>query len=389
MVNFFRFIFLLVFFSCENSMEKFHDNLFVVDMHNDVLLRVMSGYDISTFYEDRRSDIIKFQKGGIDLQAFSIFVDPSIGRENYFKYANKMIDKLDSICFKYPNKWSIPMTYQDIILNNQKNIMSCLIGVEGGHVLNNDLNNIDSLYKRGMRYLGVTWNNSNNLGTSSKDETNKQDIYFKKGLTDFGQKVIKKCNQIGVMIDISHAGEETFWDIIKVTDRPVIASHSSVYSLCPSHRNLKDNQLKAIKSNGGVVFVNFFPGYVDSNYSYKSDSVDFIFETELNEILNIYGNESDKYWYESGRFLENRKKDITPSLDMLIEHIIYLVNLIGSDHVGLGSDFDGVLNMPKKLEDVSRMPNITRRLVENGISKNDIKKILGENFKRVFKEVTK
>ena len=388
-VNFFRIIFLLVSFSCESSIKKLHDNLFVVDMHNDVLLRVMSGYDISTFYEDRRSDIIKFKKGGVDLQAFSIFVDPAIEEENYFKYANKMIGKLDSICLNNPLKWSIPKTYQDIILNNQKNIMSCLIGVEGGHVLNNDLNNIDILYKRGMRYLGITWNNSNSLGTSSKDEVNKQDMYFKKGLTLFGRKVIKKCNQIGVMVDVSHVGEETFWDIINISDKPVIASHSSVYSLCPNHRNLKDSQLKAIKSNGGVVFINFFPGYIDSNYSHKSDSIDYVFETELNEILDIYGIKNDKYWYETGRFLESHKKQITPKVDMVIDHIVYVVNLIGPDHVGLGSDFDGVLNMPDKLEDVSKMPAITRGLVENGISKKDIKKILGGNFKRVFKEVSK
>ena len=192
----------------------------------------MMGQDILTELPESHSDLVKFKKGGVDLQVFSVWVSPSkIDPEEYYNYANAMITQLEYLCSRVPDQWAIPYNYQDIVYNDQHDILSCMIGVEGGHVIENDLSKLDALYDRGMRYLSLTWNNSTNWATSAKDETEKGDSLMFAGLTNFGQQVVRRCNDLGVMIDISHAGEQTFWDVLEITTKPIIASHSSVYTL--------------------------------------------------------------------------------------------------------------------------------------------------------------
>ena len=265
--HYFKFLFLILFLnqSCEKDVARIHKDAFVVDTHNDVLLRSLTGRDILTDLPESHSDLPKFKKGGVDCQVFSIWVSPQEFSEGeYYNRANQMISQLEYLCSRIPDQWAIPFDYQDLVYNDQHGIMSCMIGVEGGHAIENDLEKLNALYDRGTRYLGITWNNSTDWATSAKDETLKGDSLAFKGLTDFGEDVINRCNELGIMIDISHSGEQTFYDIIKTTTKPIIASHSSVYNICPHFRNLKDEQLLAMKENGGVVFVNFYPGYIDS-----------------------------------------------------------------------------------------------------------------------------
>tara|TARA_B100001250_G_scaffold389109_1_gene387911 strand:- start:1478 stop:2272 length:795 start_codon:yes stop_codon:yes gene_type:complete len=262
-----------------------------------------------------------------------------------------------------------------------------MIGIEGGHVIGNDINKVKYFYDKGMRYLGLTWNNSNHLASSAKDEFENLSSLGNFGLTAFGREVVNECNRLGIMIDISHAGEKTFWDVIDLTKKPIIASHSSVYSLCPHYRNLKDEQLHAIGKNGGVVFVNFYPGYIDSTYLKKADIINYNYEYERKLLAEKFDSTSNAYWYAESKLLKYEKSKIVPSINDVIKHIKYISDLIGVDHVGIGSDYDGVEIMPLGLEDVTKLPFLTKKLLDNGFTIREVRKILGENFKRIFKEV--
>ena len=380
------FLFLLTN-GCDRPTHEIHMDSFVADTHNDILLRAMQGDDILSNHPDTQSDLAKLEMGGVDLQVFSVWVSPvEFIESEYFQVADNMINKLEFLCTRVPDKWRIINTYQDINYNQKRNIMSCMIGIEGGHVIGNDITKVQYFYDRGMKYLGLTWNNSNSIASSAKDEFEIKSSLRHIGLTEFGRKVIRECNRLGVMIDISHAGEKTFWDVIDLTSEPIIASHSSVYTLCPHYQNLKDDQLVAIGKNGGVVFVNFYPGYIDSTYLEKADMIKMKYELERQILAEKYDTNSTSYWYAESKILKHEKSRIVPSINDVIKHIKYISDLIGVDHVGLGSDYDGVDIMPAGLEDVTKLPFLTKKLLENGFTIREVRKILGGNFKRVFKE---
>jgi len=384
-------IFLVIFIqkTYNKDADAVHQQAFVADTHNDVLMRSMMGRNILTELPESHSDLVKFKKGGVDLQVFSVWVSPSkIDPEEYYNYANAIITQLEYLCSRVPDQWAIPYNYQDIVYNDQHDILSCMIGVEGGHVIENDLSKLDALYDRGMRYLSLTWNNSTNWATSAKDETEKGDSLMFAGLTNFGQQVVRRCNDLGVMIDISHAGEQTFWDVLEISTKPIIASHSSVYTLCPHFRNLKDEQLLALEKNNGVVFVNFYPAYIDSTFSKKGKKIRQDFQPQLDSLAGIYEPESNELWYAENALLEPSLSAAAPDLDDVIDHIDYIADLIGVDHVGLGADWDGVEVLPVGIENIAKLPSLTKKLIERGYSQRDIRKILGGNFKRVFKDVT-
>ena len=386
----FLIIFLVIFIQkiYNKNADAVHQQAFVADTHNDVLMRSMMGRNILTELPESHSDLVKFKNGGVDLQVFSVWVSPSkIDPEEYYNYANAMITQLEYLCSRVPDQWAIPYNYQDIVYNDQHDILSCMIGVEGGHVIENDLSKLNALYDRGMRYLSLTWNNSTKWATSAKDETEKGDSLMLAGLTNFGQQVVRRCNDLGVIIDISHAGEQTFWDVLEITTKPIIASHSSVYTLCPHFRNLKDEQLLALEKNNGVVFVNFYPAYIDSTFSRKGKKIRQEFQPQLDSLASLYEPESNELWYAENALLEPSLSSVAPNLDDVIDHIDYIADLIGVDHVGLGADWDGVEVLPVGIENIAKLPSLTKKLIERGYSQRDIRKILGGNFKRVFKDV--
>ena len=376
-----------IFISCELDISDFHKKSFIADTHNDVLLRSMTGKNILSNLSESHSDFEKFDEGGVDLQVFSIWVSPTEFEGEYFDRANNMITHLEYLCSRVPSKWSIPYSYQDIIYNDQRDILSCMIGVEGGHAIENDLLKLEKLYDRGMRYLGVTWNNSNDWATSAKDETQKRDSLEFIGLSEFGKEVIRKCNDLGIMIDISHAGDQAVKDILQISNKPIIASHSSVYNICPHYRNLKDDQMYAIKKNGGVIFINFYPGYIDPTFVEKEEKMKKFQKPLIDSVNAIYGENTDEGWYKVSEELAPHYQSIVPDLDDVVDHIDYVKNLIGIDHVGIGGDWDGVEVLPKNLEHIGKLPALTKVLIDRGYTKKEIRKILGENFKRVFKEV--
>ena len=379
----------LSIFSCDRSTHDIHLESFVADTHNDVLLRAMEGQNILEYHPESHSDLEKFKLGGVDLQVFSIWVSPDEKEKKYFENANDMINKLDFLISRVPKDWGLVKSYQDITYNSRKNKMSCVIGVEGGHIIGRDISKLEALHDRGMRYLGLTWNNSNHIASSAKDETFNRNSLSNIGLSNFGSEVVQKCNDLGVIIDVSHAGEQAFWDVVDQSQEPIIASHSSVYALCPHYRNLKDDQIKAIAKTGGAVFINFYPGYIDSTFQQKAEIINMKYEVELDILAEKYDPLSNQYWFEEMKLLKHEKARIAPNINDVIKHISYIVDLVGVDYVGIGSDYDGVEIMPTGLENVSKLPFLTKKLIEHGYTIREVRKILGGNFKRIFKEVCK
>ena len=371
------------------SYQQIYEKAVLVDTHNDVISTVtMKGLNIENDLTGQsHSDIARFKKGGVDVQVFSIFCDERFGKDTAYKYANQEIDSLYAIVKRNPDKMMIVKTPAELALAVKQKKLACMMGVEGGHMIEDKMENLEAFFKRGVRYMTLTWNNSTSWASSAKDETANAPG-LKKGLTDFGKQIVKRMNELGMLVDISHVGEQTFWDAINTSTRPVIASHSCVYSLCPVFRNLKDDQIKAVGKNGGVIQLNFYSGFVDSNYMRRKEAM-----------LAAHSGTSDSLkqlkWasYEIEEFMAKKYKAeadaLRPPLSMLMDHLDYIVKLIGVDHVGLGSDFDGIESAPKELNDVSDYPLVTKALLSRGYSKTDIEKILGGNFIRVFKASSK
>jgi membrane dipeptidase len=372
--------------SFSQSYQKLHKNAIVVDTHNDVLSSVtMKGLNIENDLSGKsHSDLARFKKGGVDVQVFSIFCDGRFGKDTAFKYANIEIDSLYAIVNRNPDKMMIVTNPEELQKAVKQKKLACLMGVEGGHMIEDNLTYLDSLYGRGARYLTLTWNNSTSWATSAMDETMNKSPSQKKGLTDFGKQVVRRMNELGMIVDLSHVGEKTFFDAISISTKPVIASHSCVYTLCPVFRNLKDDQIRAIGKNGGVIHLNFYSGFVDSNYAKRLSGFNLHHQKEIDSLKALkWVNYEIEEWLNKAYSQE--AESLRPSLSQLLDHLDYIVKLVGVDHVGLGSDFDGISSAPQHLDDVTHFPDITKALIERGYSKKEIEKILGGNFIRVFK----
>lgn len=363
--------------------HKIHKDAILVDTHNDILAKILeTGYILEEDLTGKtQSDLKRWQKGGMDLQFFSIWSDGN--RFNPFAYAMRQMDTLDAVVKRNPDKIVKVANLKQIKKAVKQNKIAAMFGIEGGHQIENDLTKLDILYNRGVRYMTLTWNNSTDWASSAADETNRN-FTSHKGLNDFGKQVVKRMNELGMMIDVSHVGEQTFWDVINTSTKPIIASHSSVYNLMAHRRNLKDEQIKAIAKNGGVVQINFYPLFIDSTAEAKLDKFLAVHATEYETMMKSGMTD----WIAGGNLCLKYSSEIEairPPLSALIEHIEYVIKLVGVDYVGLGSDFDGIEFTPKGLDDVSCYPLITKVLLEKGYSKKDIKKILGGNLLRVLK----
>lgn len=367
--------------------QNIHNKAIFVDTHNDFLTQTMEKNFV--FDTDLKgithSDLNRMKEGGVDVQFFSVWSDGD--QLNPYAFANRQIDSLDAVIKRNPNKIVKVANSKELLKALKQHKIAALIGLEGGHQFENDLNKMEALYKRGVRYITLTWNNSTPWATSASDETipdGAQNSEGKKGLTVFGKEVVQKMNALGIMVDISHVGEQTFYDVIATTTKPVIASHSSVYSLCPHKRNLKDAQIKAVAKNGGVIQINFNSGFIDP--SVEPREITFI-EKHKVEIDSLVKTGMLSYHAEESMYKKYTAEsyELRAAFDWVIQHIEYVINLVGIDYVGIGSDFDGIYQPPKQLDDVTDYSKITKVLVENGYSEKDIDKILGGNLLRVLK----
>ncbi|TAK54068.1 MAG: membrane dipeptidase [Bacteroidetes bacterium] len=366
-----------------------HFNSIVVDTHNDVVQRILNGEDISFRTKHGHSDLPRFIEGGLDIEMFSIWVPPEKTSRSYFEQANEQIDSIMSFVQRNPKQVAFAATSDQARKEAMNGKFVAMLGVEGGYHIGNEIRNLEHFYNRGVRYMTLTWNNSTDWATSASDETDTS-LHLKHiGLTELGKAIVKKMNELGMMIDVSHVGEQTFWDVMSVTTKPVIASHSSSWTIRHHRRNLKDDQLKAIANNGGVVFINFLPSFIDSTYPAKRAALDKKFKPQIDSLREAYKGDEIVEDMLITEMLTDEFKKIRPSLSVLMEHFDYVAKLIGADHVGIGSDFDGITVTPLEMDDVTYLPNITRELLKRGYSESDVKKILGENFLRVLREVEK
>lgn len=369
--------------------RKLHFDAIVADTHNDVVQRVLNGEDLSKRTLKGHSDFPRFIEGGVDIEMFSIWVPPERTHKSYFLQANEQIDSIESLARRNPAMMGIARNINDIqeLLAQKK--FAAMLGLEGGHHIGDDPKNLEHFYKRGVRYMTLTWNNSVSWATSAYDETIQPEKLKHRGLTSLGKTIIHHMNELGIIVDVSHVGETTFWDVIKVAKKPVIASHSSVWKLCPHRRNLKDDQLKAIAKTGGAVFINFNPDFIDSTFSAKETRLREQHKYRIDSLRAVWKGDNFALENAIADMLREEYKTIRPPLNVLIDHFDYAIKLIGADHVGIGSDFDGIHTTPLDMDDVTYLPNITRELLKRGYTEDDIKKVLGENFLRIVRNVCK
>ena len=372
--------------SQSQSVQKLHKKAIVVDSHNDIITaciekNVRMDQDLKG---KTHSDLQRMKEGGLDVQIFSVWCDGE--KPAPFQFANREMDLLDDVIKNNPDKIALTRTTAEMEQAVKEKKIAALFGVEGGHMIENSLEKLDQIYSRGARYMTLTWNNSTDWATSAWDETYKKDSLAKthKGLTDFGREVVKRMNRLGMMVDLSHVGEQTFWDAIATTRSPVIVSHSNAWSICPVPRNLKDDQILAVGKNGGVIALNFYSGFVDSTYKKKEALFQKAHRKEIDSLITS-GVQTEYALTLITEKYAAEANEARPSLEQLLAHLDHIVRLIGPDHVGIGSDFDGISSSPKGLDDVTSYPLITDALLKRGFTKKQITNILGGNIIRVWK----
>lgn len=356
-------------------------------MHSDTPLRMRRGFDFSDRDTTGHMDLPRLQEGGIDLQVFACFVSTNTPPDECRARVDELLDTLETQISRNSERIAVCSTAtgaEDIISGGK---IAAFLGIENGVALNNNLDNLRHFYDRGVRYLTLTHTSSSEWCISSADTMPAFD-----GLTDFGRDVVRRMNKLGMIIDISHASAAAVEEVLEVTRDPVIASHSCIHSICPHDRNLTDQQIKAIAENGGLIGINFFVGYLSPGNRWMeiADSIGEAHRGEIDSIETLYqDNRQETYRALDAIYagMSAETANLGINVATLVDHIDHIVNLVGVDYVGLGSDFDGVGDLPEGLADCSMVPNITRELVERGYTGEDIEKILGGNFMRVFREV--
>jgi membrane dipeptidase len=348
----------------------------VVDMHNDMPTKVLDdGYDpeIRHASTEAHTDLPRLMESGITAQWFAAWVDATYTRmrpDQSFERALASVDAVHTFVERNPGQLRLATTAADVVAAKRDGMVAIGIGVEGGHAIEDSLDKLRELYKRGARYLTLTWNNGNSWAGSSigVDGTRTG------GLTAFGNEVIREMNRLGMLVDVSHVSEATFADMLAVSTEPVIASHSSARALNDHPRNLTDDQLRAIAAAGGVVNVNFYPRFLDARFSREMDAAEAALEAS--GLGNGAGSQRE------------RLARIAPvPLDVLIDHFDHIARVAGVDHVGVGSDFDGISFVPAGMEDVTAMPRIAHELLARGYGEEDVTKMLGGNMVRVLQRV--
>lgn len=359
--------------------RQIHKDLIVVDGHNDVIISsILKGHDIGKRLKVGHTDIPRMLEGGIDVQVFAVWSDDKKWASGAFKHAIEQIDSLESVIRRNANQIEIAKSYNDIQRIQSLGKIAAVIGIEGGNMIVESTANLEELYNKGARYLTLTWNYNLPWVTAAAIEDSKPKKE-QKGLSKEGKIIIRKMNALGMMVDLSHASKKTFYDVMKVSKKPVLVSHSNAASLTPHSRNLDDKQLKALKRNKGVIGVNFYSGFIDSTYDNRLKA-NYTAQEGNEPAVNM------STWEQYDELtVENKLKADAP-MERLLEHIDYLVGKVGIDHVAIGSDFDGIESAPIGLGDVSTFPTLTKGLLERGYKKEEVAKIMGLNFLRILKE---
>jgi membrane dipeptidase len=367
-----------------------HQRAIVVDMHADTTQRLVDeNVALETRLADGHFDSVRAKQGGLDAQFFSIWVEPQLfggGGNAAVERADIQIAAVKKLVEKHPEIWGVAASAADVRRLAGEGKMAALMGLEGGYAIDEKIENVDRYFKMGVRYMSPAWSISTSWAGSSGD-----DVGSSRGLNEFGKNVIREMNKLGMMVDVSHVSDKTFWDIIESSSSPVIATHSGCRAIANVPRNLSDDMIRALAKSGGVVNVIFYPEHLEPGYGEKKKQVD-------NEIAAMVQRASDaepgdavhkKMARDRVRRDEYLKRLPPVSVSRLVDHIDHVVKLVGIDHVGIGSDFDGVQITLSDLATVADLPNLTVELMRRGYSEADIDKILGGNMLRIMEKVEK
>lgn len=369
-----------------------HNSAIIVDTHADTPQRFLDeNFDIgnSDPKDVGHISLDKAKAGNLGAEFFSIWVDPETNQGSFAKHTFDLIDSVYEQAARHPDRMMMAYSVEDIRRAHQQKKLAALMGIEGGHSIENDIRLLRDYYRLGVRYMTLSWSNTNEWADSSGD-INDPKIAHHNGLTDFGKQVVLEMNHLGMMVDISHVADKTFWDVIATTKAPVIASHSSARALTNAPRNMTDDMLRAVAKNGGVVQVNFYSAFLDQSFLNASNAQKPAQEAAVKDYIEKRKAEGQSVSYvEVDRINREWTAKISrPPLKSLIDHIDHVSKIAGIDHVGLGSDFDGVSGAtPEGIDSAADLPKITQALLDRGYSSEDIKKILGGNLLRVFGEV--
>jgi membrane dipeptidase len=376
-------VFLMAADTISEQAKKLHFSSIVIDTHDDTTQRLLDPkFDISARHTDGNIDVPRIREGGLSAIFFSIWISGKITGPEAVKQALDQIDAVRETVRKHPSDLILATTAADIREGKKQGKIASLMGVEGGHMMGNDLGVLRTFAALGVRYMTLTHMENNEWADSStaKPEHN--------GLTDFGKEVVHEMNRLGVMVDISHVSDKTFYDVLATSKAPVFASHSSCRAICNAARNMTDEMIRDLAKNGGVIQINYHVGFLSQEFrDFENAHPDV--EKEINaEVKRRCGdNESCKLVAGDVIVREFMGAGKLPEVDWskIVEHIDHAVKIAGVDHVGLGSDFDGAV-MPLGMQDVTHLPQITDALLKKGYSESDVRKILGENALRVLSE---
>src|ERR1700692_4697834 len=367
------------------------ESAIVVDTHADTPQRFLDdGFDIGSTdpHDVGHLSLDKARRGNLGAEFFSIWVDPETNKGHFAQHTFDLIDSVYEQASHHPDRMMMAFSVDDIERAHKEHKLAALMGIEGGHSIENDMHLLRDYYRLGVRYMTLSWSNTNEWADSSGD-INDEKIQHHNGLTDNGKQIVTEMNRLGILVDISHVADKTFYDAIAVSKAPVIASHSSARALTNHPRHMTADMLRAVAKNGGVVQVNFYNAFIDENYRKAAQAQ----SNERDAAVKSYTDQlkaSGKTvtYLDADRIERECAAQIPrPPLSSLIDHIGHVAKVAGIDYVGLGSDFDGVSGAtPQGIDSAADLPKITQALLDRGYSADDIRKILGGNLLRVFSE---
>ncbi|MGC2279590.1 MAG: dipeptidase [Candidatus Acidiferrales bacterium] len=364
--------------------RELHFSSIVIDTHDDTTQRLLDPkFDLGARHTDGGIDIPRMREGGLSAIFFSIYIPGSITGPTAVERALVQTGAVREAVMRHPNDLVLCTTAAEIRAAKAHGKIAVLMGVEGGHMINDSLANLDRFYALGVRYMTLTHVLNTDWADSSTDKP------AHNGLSDFGKQVVREMNRLGMMVDVSHVSDKTFYDVLATSSAPVIASHSSCRALCNAPRNMTDDMIKALAAKGGVIQINYHVGFLDQKFQdAQKNSPELGKEIEA-ESKKRCGNDEACQLIEADKVVrEMVAQGKLPRVDWteIVNHIDHAVKLVGADHVGLGSDFDGA-DMPYGMEDASHLPQITNALLAKGYSASDIRKILGGNTLRLMQDV--
>jgi membrane dipeptidase len=358
-----------------------------VDMHADTVQFVIDeGTDISRRVGTTHLDAVRMREGGLDAQFFSVWVEPEFygtGGESAIARADAQVEAVRALAERHPDIWTFATTAADIRRAHDAGKLAALLGLEGGYAIDEKLERVEHYFRRGVRYMTPAWTHSLSWAGSSGDAEGAT-----RGLDDFGRAVIREMNRLGMLVDVSHVSDKTFWDMIEVSTSPVVATHSNCRALADVPRNLTDEMICAIAKTGGLVCAVFYPGFLDTGWRARRDAVEAEIQPLIEEAVGKAqgGGSLKRIAGDRVRAREFAARLAPVPFTRVADHIDHVVRLTSVEHVGCGSDFDGITATPAGLSSVAELPNLTGELLKRGYTEEDVTKILGGNILRAMEE---